>query len=64
MVTTGQTLIVREAARREAFKELGQLLEDSLENNFVVITQTNEYTISPMGIREIIDRLKRGELPE
>lgn len=64
MAKTGEILIVREAARREAFKEVGQLLELSLENAFVVITQTNEYTISPLTIRDIISQLRQGKLPE
>lgn len=35
-------------------------LEDALENDYVVITQTREVTISPSSLREYIEALKGG----
>ena len=55
--------------REMALKEVGKQLENALENDFVMAIAdpegiTMESTIDPLSIREIIEALKQGKMPE
>ncbi len=61
MTTTGQILIVREAARREAFKEIGRWLEST------IIKETPERLDEPFPVivtgLDILRMREAGFLP-